>query len=197
MANDSSTGGYLSPAVASPPLEDDALDDLLHDLVAGVTGLPGNMVRPRWQPTVPKQPEPSVNWCAIGVTVQTNDAGPAIQHDPTGDGSDVYQRHQDIELLCTFYGPAANGYAQMLVDGLAIPQNSEHLGLNDMKFVSAGTIRAAPDLVNQQWVRRYDVTVALRRKITRTYPVLNLLSAQVKTETDSVPPLDGTIDIHQ
>ncbi|QKS60893.1 hypothetical protein [Cupriavidus gilardii] len=197
MANDSSTGGYLSPAVASPPLEDDALDDLLHDLVAGVTGLPGNMVRPRWQPTVPKQPEPSVNWCAIGVTVQTNDAGPAIQHDPTGDGSDVYQRHQDIELLCTFYGPAAKGYAQMLVDGLAIPQNSEQLGLNDMKFVSAGTIRAAPDLVNQQWVRRYDVTVALRRKITRTYPVLNLLSAQVKTETDSVPPMDGTIDIHQ
>ncbi|USE78838.1 hypothetical protein [Cupriavidus gilardii] len=197
MANDSSTGGYLSPAVASPPLEDDALDDLLHDLVAGVTGLPGDMVRPRWQPTVPKQPEPSVNWCAIGVTVQTNDASPAIQHDPTGDGSDVYQRHQDIELLCTFYGPAAKGYAQMLVDGLAIPQNSEQLGLNDMKFVSAGTIRAAPDLVNQQWVRRYDVTVALRRKITRTYPVLNLLSAQVKTETDSVPPMDGTIDIHQ
>ncbi|ALD93470.1 hypothetical protein CR3_4288 [Cupriavidus gilardii CR3] len=197
MANDSSTGGYLSPAVASPPLEDDALDDLLHDLVAGVTGLPGSLVRPRWQPTVPKQPEPSVNWCAIGVTVQTNDASPAIKHDPTGDGSDVYQRHQDIELLCTFYGPAAKGYAQMLVDGLAIPQNSEQLGLNDMKFVSAGTIRAAPDLVNQQWVRRYDVTVALRRKITRTYPVLNLLSAQVKTETDSVPPLDGTIDIHQ
>jgi len=197
MANDSSTGGYLSPAVGSPPLEDDALDDLLHDLVAGVTGLPGSMVRPRWQPTVPKQPEPSVNWCAIGVTVQTNDASPAIQHDPAGDGSDVYQRHQDIELLCTFYGPAAKGYAQMLVDGLAIPQNNEQLGLNDMKFVSAGTIRAAPDLVNQQWVRRYDVTVALRRKITRTYPVLNLLSAQVKTETDSVPPMDGTIDIHQ
>lgn len=195
--SDSSTGGYLAPAVASPPLEDDALDDVLHDLVAGVTGLPGAMVRPRWQPTVPKQPEPSVNWCAIGVTTQDNDAGPAIQHDPTGDGSDVYQRHQDVELLCTFYGPAAKGYAQRLIDGLAIPQNSEQLGLNDMKFVSAGTIRPAPDLVNQQWVRRYDVTVTLRRKITRTYPVLNLLSAQVKAETDSVPPLDGTIDIHQ
>lgn len=195
--NDSSTGGYLSPAVVSPPLEDDALDDLLQEMVAGITGLPGAMVRPRWQHTVPKQPEPSVNWCAIGVTVQTNDAGPAIRHNPDGQGSDSYQRHQDMELLCTFYGPAAKGYAQMLVDGLAIPQNSEQLGVYDMKFVSAATIRAAPDLVNQQWVRRYDVTVALRRKISRTYAVLNLLSAQVHTETDSVPPLDGTIIIDQ
>lgn len=195
--NDSSTGGYLAPVAASPPLEDDALDDLLQEMVAGIIGLPPTMVRPRWQPTVPKQPEPSVNWCALGITTQDNDASPAIQHDPTGDGSDVYQRHQDIELLCTFYGPGAKGYAQRLVDGLAIPQNSEQLGLNDMKFVSVGTIRAAPDLVNQQWIRRYDVTVALRRKITRTYPVLNLMSAQVKTETDSVPPMSGTINIDQ
>ncbi|MCA7083392.1 hypothetical protein K7G19_07235 [Cupriavidus sp. DB3] len=195
--NDSSTGGYLAPVAASPPLEDDALDDLLQEMVAGITGLPPTMVRPRWQPTVPKQPEPSVNWCALGITTQENDASPAIQHDPTGDGSDVYQRHQDIELLCTFYGPAAKGYAQRLLDGLAIPQNSEQLGLNDMKFVSVGTIRAAPDLVNQQRIRRYDVTVALRRKITRTYPVLNLLSAQVKTETDSVPPMSGTTNIDQ
>ncbi|NSX05089.1 phage neck terminator protein [Cupriavidus gilardii] len=195
--NDSSTGGYLAPVAASPPLEDDALDDLLQEMVAGITGLPPTMVRPRWQPTVPKQPEPSVNWCALGITAQENDAGPAIQHDPTGDGSDVYQRHQEIELLCTFYGPGAKGYAQRLVDGLAIPQNSEQLGLNDMKFVSVGTIRAAPDFVNQQWIRRYDVTVALRRKITRTYPVLNLMSAQVKTETDSVPPMSGTINIDQ
>lgn len=196
MANTSATGGYLAPTAPVPP-EDDALDDLLQALVAGVTGLPGAMVRPRWQSTVPKQPEPSVNWCALGVDVQENDASPAIQHDPDGDGSDTYIRHQDIELLCTFYGPAAKGYAQRLADGLAMPQNSEQLGLNDMAFVSAGEIRAAPDFVNQQWVRRYDIKLALRRKITRTYPVLNLLSAQASTETDSVPPLAGTIIIDQ
>lgn len=182
--NNSSTGGYLAPAVATPPAEDEALDNLLQELVAGVSGLTGNLVRPRWQPTVPKQPESTVNWCALGITVQNNDAGPAIQHDPAGDGQDEYQRHQDIELLCTFYGPAAKGYAQRLADGLAIPQNREQLGINDMAFVSAGEIRAAPDFINQQWVRRYDLTVQLRRKITRTYAVLNLLSAQVSTETD-------------
>lgn len=196
MANTSATGGYLAPTAPVPP-EDDELDDLLQAVVAGITGLPGAMVRPRWQPTVPKQPEPSVNWCALGVEVQENDAGPAIQHDPTGNGSDTYIRHQAIELLCTFYGPAAKGYAQRLADGLAIPQNSEQLGLNDMAYVSAGEIRAAPDFVNQQWVRRYDIKLALRRKITRTYPVLNILSAQVSTETDSVPPMASTNNIDQ
>ncbi len=191
MANTSATGGYLAPTAPVPP-EDDALDNLLQELVAGVSGLSGSLVRPRWQPTVPKQPEPTVNWCALGITVQTNDAGPAIQHDPAGDGQDEYQRHQDIELLCTFYGPAAKGYAQRLADGLAIPQNREQLGINDMAFVSAGEIRAAPDFVSQQWARRYDLTVLLRRKISRTYAVLNLLSAQVSTETDSVPPMAAT-----
>lgn len=197
MANTSATGGPLAPAVASPPLDDDALDDLLQELVAGVTGLPPSLVRPRWQPVVPKQPEPGTDWCAIGIPHQENDAGPVIQHDPAGEGSDTYIRHQEIELLCTFYGPHAKGYAQRLADGMAIPQNSEQLGAADMRFIAASGIRAAPDFVNQQWVRRYDLTLTLRRKITRTYPVLNLLSAEVQHTTDSVPPVAGTTIIDQ
>ena len=193
---DSSTGGYLAPAVAAPPDEDDALDDLVHDLIAGVTALPGDLVRPRWQPTVPKQPEPSVDWCAFGVQEQEPDAAPAIQHDGTGEGHDTYIRHQDIDVLCTFYGPHAKGYAQRLADGLAIPQNREQLQLLDMAFVGVGVIRPVPDLVNQQWVRRYDMTVTLRRKITRAYAVLNLKSATVATTTDSSTPVAGVSNIH-
>lgn len=196
MANTSATGGYLAPT-APGPLEDDALDDLLQELVAGVTGLPGAMVRPRWQTTVPKQPEPSENWCAIGVNRQANDASPAIRHDGDGDGSDDYIRHQEIDLLCSFYGPAGKGYAQRLADGMSIPQNSEQLAVNGMKFVRASDIQAAPTLINQQWNRRYDLTLTLRRKITRTYPVLNLLSAEVQSTTDSVPRVAATTNIHQ
>ncbi|MPV55858.1 hypothetical protein CFB46_12170 [Burkholderia sp. HI2761] len=194
--NDSSTGGYLAPAVDAPPAEDDALDDLVHDLIAGVTALPPDLVRPRWQQKVPKQPEPSVDWCAFGAQEQEPDAGPAIQHDGTGDGHDTYIRHQDIDVMCTFYGPRAKGYAQRLADGLAIPQNREQLQLLDMAFVGVGAIRPVPDLVNQQWVRRYDMTVTLRRKITRTYAVLNLKSATVATTTDSSMPVAGVSNIH-
>lgn len=187
--NTSATGGYLVPAVASPPLDDGALDGLLQQLIKGVSGLPGAMVRPRWQATVPKQPEPGANWCAFGIVDQRNDAGPAIQHDPTGQGNDIYIRHQDLTVLCSFYGPGAKGYAQTLADGLTIPQNNEAIGAQGMRFIDADDIRAVPDLVNQQWVRRYDMSIRLRRKIQRTYPVLNLLSAEVQTQTDGSAPI--------
>ncbi|MBJ9669053.1 hypothetical protein I5693_16015 [Burkholderia cenocepacia] len=193
---DSSTGGYLAPAVDTPPSEDDALDDLVHDLIAGITALPADLVRPRWQQTVPKQPEPTVNWCAFGVQEQEPDAGPVIQHDGAGDGHDTYIRHQDIDVMCTFYGPSGKGYAQRLADGLAVPQNREQLQLQDMAFVGVGAIRPAPDLVNQQWVRRYDMTVTLRRKVTRTYAVLNLKSVQASTTTDASPPVTSTINVN-
>lgn len=196
MANTSATGGYLAPTAPVPP-DDDALDDLLQLLVVGVTGMPGAMVRPRWQTTVPKKPEPNEDWCAIGITRQASDAGPAIQHDGDGEGSDQYIRHQEIDLLCSFYGPAAKGLAQLLADSMAIPQNSEQLALNGMKFIRASDIQPAPALINQQWNRRYDLTLTLRRKITRTYPVLNLLSAEVQSTTDSVPPVAATTNIHQ
>ncbi|WP_458259525.1 phage neck terminator protein, partial [Burkholderia cenocepacia] len=54
----------------------------------------------------------------------------------------------------------------------------------------------APDLVNQQWVRRYDMTVKLRRKVTRTYAVLNLKSVKASTTTDASPPVTSTINVN-
>jgi len=184
--NDSSTGGYLSPAVASPPLEDDALTSVFQQLIVGVTSLQGSLVRPRWQPTVPKQPEASVNWCALGITVMPLDDGPAIVHSPTGAGADTYIRHQTVEVLATFYGPSGMQYAQLLLDGLAIPQNLEQLKANDMQSVSEDGPRAVPEMVNEQWIRRYDVRLVFRRKITRTYPVLTILSAGATLETPAV-----------
>lgn len=193
MANDSSTGGYLQPAVTSPPLEDDALTAIFQQMIVGITGLPGNMVRPRWQPTVPKQPEPNVNWCALGIAVQNSDDGPAIIHNPSGNGSDTYIRHQEINVLASFYGPSGKQYAQMLEDGLGIPQNLEQLKANDVSSVDEGEIRAVPELVNEQWIRRYDLQLNFRRKITRTYAVLNILTAQGTVTTQNVTgPISST-----
>lgn len=183
---DSSTGGYLSPAVASPPLEDDALTAIFQQMIVGITGLPGNMVRPRWQPNPPKQPEPTVNWCALGIAVQTLDDGPAIVHNGAGNGSDTYIRHEQIDVLASFYGPNGMQNAQLLSDGLAIPQNLEQLKAQDMNSVDTGQIRTAPDLINEQWVRRYDIELTFRRKITRSYAVLNVLSASSTVTTQNL-----------
>lgn len=143
------------------------------------------MVRPRWQPVPPKQPEPGVNWCAISVTVQTPDAGPYIEHIPAGDGKDTYARHEDIEVLATFYGPASQSNASRLRDGLAIAQNSEEINAAGVFFVDAGQIRPVPELVNQQWIKRRDIPLRFRRKVVRDYAVLNILSADVTTTTET------------
>lgn len=182
MANTSATGGHLAPT-GTPTPADEALENILQPLVAGITGLHSDFVRPRWQPGNPKQPEPNVNWCAIGVMHTKQDANPAIEHDGTGDGADQYQRHQDVTLLATFYGPNAQAYGQLLSDGMYVPQNGEALKALGMAFVEAGDLIAAPDLLNQQWVRRYDLRIRLRRKIERTYPVLNILSADTPVIT--------------
>jgi hypothetical protein len=179
---DSTTGGYLAPGIDTSPTDDDALDALIRDLISGLTALPGDLVRPRWQATVPTQPDPSVNWCAFEVQDQGLDASPLIQHIGTGDGHDVYVRHQTIDVLCTFQGPSAKGYAQRFADGFAVPQNREQLQRQEMAFVGVGPIRPTPEPVNQPGTRRVDLTVTLRRKIIRTYAVLNLKSASVQVD---------------
>lgn len=185
MANDSTATGYLVPTAQSPPLEDAALDAVFQQMIVGLTGLPGNMVRPRWQPTVPKQPEPNVNWCAIGVTNSEADPNPAMIHNPAGDGSDTLQRNEILTVLASFYGPNASANAAQARDGIFVSQNNAMLGTYSMGLVSAGPKRPAPELVNQQWIRRYDFEIKVRREIIRTYNVLNILSADGTVDSDS------------
>lgn len=186
MANTSATGGYLSPTVVSPPAEDADLDAVFQPLVSGVTGIDGTLVRPRWQTNTPKQPESSVNWCAMGVTIIRPDAGPYIEHIGAGNGQDNMQRHEEINVACTFYGPLAGANAALLRDGLSIPQNTDLLRLQGIGLIDCDEVRAVPELVNQQWIRRFDVAARFRRQVKRSYPVLNILSAPVTLISDDI-----------
>jgi hypothetical protein len=143
------------------------------------------LVRPRWQPGNPKQPEPGVDWCAIGVMVQTPDAGPAIQHRSANGGADQLERHEGIEVLATFYGPHRNSFATKLRDGISIPQNMEALQTSAIGFVECGPIRSVPELVNQQWAKRSDMLMRFRRKTTRVYPVQNIEVADIHLFDDT------------
>lgn len=182
---DSSVAGYLQP-VGPPPSEDTDLDSIFQQLIVGLTGLPGSMVRPRWQPVVPKQPEPTANWAAIGVTDIEHDANSYEQHDPSGDGSDTFIRHEILVVLCSFYGPNALNYAAQTRDGMYVAQNNATLDQYEMGLVEVGSMVAAPELVNQQWIRRFDLKMRIRRRIKRTYPILNILTAQVTAQTETL-----------
>ena len=186
MPNTSASGGYLVPSTTAPD-HDAALDRIVQQMVVGITGLAGAMVRPRWQPNPPKQPEPSVDWCAIGVQSVTPDASPAIEHDGAGDGSDTVNRHEYIEFVASFYGPNGLGNATLLRDGFSLPQNVEAIGAAGLLYVGTSPITPAPALVSEQWVRKYDLRLTFRRQVSRTYPVLNLVSVVGTIHGETVP----------
>jgi hypothetical protein len=55
--------------------------------------------------------------------------------------------------------------------------------------VGFGDIIHAPELVNDRFVDRADITMTLRRQIVRSYPILSFLAAQgtIYSETLSEP----------
>jgi len=192
MPNSSSTGGYLVPAGSPAPVEDDALDDLFQAVVVAITGLAAASVRPRWQAVAPKQPEPGTDWCSIGVMESNEDTFPYIGHTPDGNGSDDFMAHEELGVLASFYGPNAKKYAGMLRDGLKIPQNTESLASGLIRWVSCGPVHTTPELFNQQWIHRQDMTIQFRRKVVRSYPVENLLVGDIHL-FDALPSVDETI----
>lgn len=185
MTNTSATGGYLAPT--GTVATDGAFEDQIQAAIVGITALPGDMVRPSWQPNPPQKPDLNVDWCAYRVeSTEPNWTG-AIIHHPEGQGTDELRRHETVNLLVSFYGPHSEGYAGRLRDGMLIPQNMEAFKAQGLAFLEAGRLMNAPEYVNNQWVTRRDLTVKLRRVVIRTYDVLNVLSAEGEIVADTGP----------
>ena len=188
--NSSEAIGYLVP-VSTPPDEDIALAVDLQRLVVGLTGLPGQLVRPRWQPVPPKQPEANVDWCGIGVLSQASDDNISLRHDGTangGLGSSTSFEYQTLEVMASFYGPGSGGHANALRAGLMIAQNREAMFLSDMALVGVPDKTARlPELVNDVWIDRIDLTFYVRRKVTRTWLIENLNGVTITTKSDQPP----------
>lgn len=183
MTNTSAHAGYLSPL--SSPLTEEQIDDVLHDLVAGVTGLPGKMVRPRWQLKPPKQPENTVDWCAIGVADADREGFAAVIHNGSGEGTDTVIAWETLGVLVSFYGPHALDLAGRLRDGLAIEQNRAELRQAGLALGGVGRMVKVPELVNNAWLRRVDLPLELRNEARRTYDVQNIKCGTAVIETDT------------
>jgi len=180
MAVNSSEAGSLLPTGPQPPY-DNALDDLLHATLVGLTGIAGSLVRPRWQPEPPQMPDFNTNWIAFGVVRSSRDAFAYMGHQAAADGSDELQRTEELQVLVSCYGPNAHGFQELISDGLEVTQNRDALTSNNIALVECQEAVVLPALLKEKWVRRVDMTIVLRRKIIRIYPVLNLQQAVLNT----------------
>jgi len=96
MPNDSTTGGYIVPGTPELDAYDATLEDIIQGALAGITGLAGNLVRPKWQPEPANQPDKSVDWCAFGLSLTDQDITHYEVHDPTAgtNGADRQERDE-------------------------------------------------------------------------------------------------------
>lgn len=186
MSNTSATGGYLSPLPIPAVLEDDDLDDFFQEIFVGITGLPGEMFFPRWQPEPPNLPPVDANWASFGITLTKPDTFAAELPDSADGLSREIQQHEVIDILASFYGPNANRYAGLLRMGFQVAQNREVLTQNAMAFVSSGEPVSVPSLVKDKWKKRVDLPLRIRREVRRIYAVENLLSEQGDLSTEVI-----------
>lgn len=178
MSNDSSTGGYLQPVPQFPVLPGGlTFEQFIQSVFVGISGLPGDLVRPKWQPNPPKQPDTSTNWLAFAEVNNDADTNMYVGSKVVSSTIvNVSQRMEELEIQCSFYGPLSKSYMQLTRDGFQIQQNLDALTSAKMGFVNAQRGHRIPELVNEVWVDRWEMNFFLRCQILRSYPILTFLS---------------------
>lgn len=166
---------YILPSLTEGLPGGLTLIQFIQTIFVGLTGLPGSLVRPKWQVEPPKQPDILTNWMALGVDVAAPDANSYV--DTNEAGAVVSQRHETLEISCDIYGPDALETAGLIRDGFQIQTNLEALTLANMGFVEVSPMRHLPDLVNERYINRVIMGVFIRREIQRVYPVPTVVSA--------------------
>jgi hypothetical protein len=180
LSNDSTAAGWLTPTDV-PPDADEALERKLSQWVKALSGLPDAMVRPRWTAVQPAQPAQGVNWCGFGILSVTDDDNPAFVNQ--GEDTTEMWKHEQIECMASFYGPGSQGVGSQFRDGLKVSQNNDQLKALGLSLGEYSKLVSAPELINNQWVRRYDMTIYLRRKLIRTYGIQSILETNFTITT--------------
>lgn len=199
MPNTSATGGYLLPQ-SNNGINDEMLRVFLQGVVVGTTGLPGNMVRPRWQAEPPNIPAFGVDWASVGVMSRKRDVNAYITHRSIFDGqgnntgSDFIHRTEVLDVLCSFYGPNCEQNSELMAMGLEAGQNREVMQLAGYGLVSVDDAVMMADLVHERWLTRIDLPFQVRRAQLYQYPVLNLVGADVEI-VDDTGAIDVTIQV--
>jgi hypothetical protein len=172
MPNTSATGGYLTQTESS--IDGLPFRRFIGTMLVGVSGLAATMVRPSWQRNPPPVPDIEVSWMAYGITAQRADDAPYMEDDASGSSAELV-RHEEVDILVTGYGADCLSVLGSTRDALYLSQNRELMYGVGMGLVGCGDITHAPELVNEQYIDRCDMTVTIRREVRREYAVLNFV----------------------
>ena len=171
--NTSATGGYILP-INDNTLEDDALVHVFHDLFVGLTGLPSDMVRPYWQQNPGNMPKIGTNWVSQGIVRTREDTYSSQVFTESGM---LETRNQELDILVSSYGHAANALMSSIRDNIQIAQNREQTTLLGIMLVKVNGPYNANYQIAEQWVTRIQTIITFRRRITKLYPIESLVSA--------------------
>ena len=173
QANDSTRPGVLTASASTYT----APEDVLRLYLSSIVGIDKTLVRKRWQSKPGTQPPVGTDWAAVGVDrIET-------QGFPYQSGTkipDVITRTswQRMHCIASFYGPNAAENADAFREGAQLGQNVDTLSAFGLKVQGVDDyIPHVPDFAFAQWVDRYDVFFIDARKVTRTYGVRTLVSA--------------------
>jgi hypothetical protein len=185
MPNTSATGGYLQPTVILDK-NDQELHRFLQQLVSGITGIEGALVRPRWQAESVTAPDFTQDWVAIGEIRRTPDFNTNdFSSSSVSPIPDSKYRNEVLEILCSFYGPNAEQKSELLSIGFQVDQNREQMQLNGFGLVGVEDAVILPALVHSKWRYRVDLNFRIRRAQEYTFGILDIVAADILIKDDS------------
>lgn len=189
MSNDSSTGGYLLPTIAVP-INDEALDDLFRAVISAVSGLAPRYVVRRFNAEPGAPPQFDGTWAAVGVLAIDDDDFP--YHAMQADGTYRLVQHEVLQVMASFYGAKAQQAARAARNGLQIGQNRDALTAAGIVLQDVGTPIRAPELINNRWSNRIDVTFTFKRQTADTFAILPVATVigSIKNSTGTQLPLN-------
>ena len=173
--NTTAAGSFMKPAFTEKLPAGLTLTQFIQAVLTGISCIPGPLVRPKWQPDPPKNPDGTVNWISFGIEESKPDANGYLGMN--ADEATVYQRRAELEIQVQIYGPEAMENADLIRDGFQIPQNLQALTKANMGLKEVGPARHLPDLVNGKFINRMIMSVFIRREVQRIYPILSIVSA--------------------
>jgi len=193
MQTDSSTGGYIQQF--SGPLEGRDLLHIIHDLIAGVTGLPNGFVRPEYQMNPPELPDHEVDWCSFHI--ENSEPDYSNSADIQDEEKNTSVKHELLDVLASFYGPSCLDYAGRLDAGMELSQNREDLFKNGMAYRECSDIVHISELINARWYERADITLTLTRECVRTWPIKTIKEIQGGIVSDDPNKLNASFDVKE